>query len=156
MENKEKTLVEYTLDKKVEDIGKERMHEAFESSKIISDTMRYLTLSGVVVAWVLKKEYGDSQECFYSFFYISIAVFIINLFLDTFYNLYRMNVYMEYSQDSLRKENPPENPTKVEEIINRIPKSVEINTRVFWYLRIFIMIIGYLIILMPLMCRHCQ
>ena len=141
--------VEDSLAQKVEKERQKREQEVYVSSQVISDTMRYLTISGIAVAWMFRNESSNIL------FIISIFIFVLNLLLDMFYNHYRMMIYLDYSRDKLKKSNPPENPEKVEEIINEIPESTERASRFFWYLRLILLAIGYFFILMPHLCKLC-
>lgn len=147
MEDKKTIYIEDSLAQKVQKVREEREQEVFVSSQVISDTMRYLTISGIAVAWMFR------NESFNILFILSICIFILNLLLDLFYNHYRMRIYLEYARDKLLKRDPPENPEKIEDVINVIPKSTEHISRLFWYLRILLMVIGYFFILMPHLCK---
>lgn len=150
MENKKTVYIEDSLAKKVQKVREEREQEVFVSSQVISDTMRYLTISGIAVAWMFR------NESFNILFILSICIFILNLLLDLFYNHYRMRIYLEYARDKLLKRDPPENQEKIEDIVNVIPQSTEHISRLFWYLRIILMGIGYFFILMPHLCKLCH
>lgn len=150
MENKKTVYIEDSLAQKVQKVREKREQEVYVSSQVISDTMRYLTISGIAIAWMFR------NESFNILFILSICIFILNLLLDLFYNHYRMRIYLEYARDKLLKKDPPENPEKIEDIINVIPQSTEHISRLFWYLRILLMVIGYFFILMPHLCKLCH
>lgn len=142
MENNLNYTYSEEITKQMEDILQKRYTEIINSSRVMSETMRQLALSGIAIAWLFQNISNNGA------WFFSIILFIITLLIDLYYYKKRMDIYRKYTSiNYFYKEHRPENPKDVWDVVNRIPRDVFPNTERIWRYRFVFTLLGYLVIL---------
>lgn len=139
------------LNEDVEKLLRDRMNEKNIAAQTSSSIFRELSLSGVAVAWMFRK--NTTNELFSA----SIVVFVLALAIDLYYNYKRMLMFEKNTDESCcYNDDVPDNPNDVYDIVKPLSSDKMSFATKVWRSRFILMIVGYFIIVLPILCNLCN